>query len=363
MTGLLRRREMMAQSTDEIIIDARGGDANAVALMSVISAQGWSKNPDYMTKAEAEAVMDIGDAFKRIGDGTSGVSFKEFKYFTGLTEVPSSAFADSYRLVAIELPPQITKLRDKAFYYCSSLKEIVIPEGVESLGNGCFQLALNLSSISLPSTIHAIPGNTFYQCPKLATIDLTHIVSLEGLAFGHNTFTSFHIPIHITSIADGFLGPQSNLETLSVDTDHPTCTCIDNCIIKGSRLIAAANSAVIPEGISDLVTYSLHSRKFETKKLVIPSSVKVIRSYAIMQTDLKVIEFPETSITLYNGAVWDNHSLETIICHSVTPYSNMYSNTAVTSVYVPDESVDAYKEVWSSYSDKIKPISTMPQEG
>ena len=93
---------------DYPIIDARDGDANAMALMAVISQQThadgtpWVKDSLVMMKSEAEKVEDIGTVFQgRLSEaGNRKRDFSAFRYFTNpnFTEIPTSAFQSCYGL-------------------------------------------------------------------------------------------------------------------------------------------------------------------------------------------------------------------------------------------------------------------------
>ena len=67
-------------------------------------------------------------------------------------------------------------------------------------------------------------------------------------------------------------------------------------------------------------------------------------------------------------AVFENcPRLTSIIFNGNNPpeleYGLLESLSDITSIYVPDEAVDAYKEaVGTTYANLIKPISTMPTE-
>ncbi len=61
-------------------------DANAPLMIAMYNA-GLASNPDYMTKSEAEKVTTLNGI-----DFTNVISFDEFKYFTGVTEIPEACF-------------------------------------------------------------------------------------------------------------------------------------------------------------------------------------------------------------------------------------------------------------------------------
>ena len=56
-------------------------------VMAVCYAQGWAANENYMTEKEAIEVTDIGTSFRY---KSSITSFDEFKYFTKISNIPSS---------------------------------------------------------------------------------------------------------------------------------------------------------------------------------------------------------------------------------------------------------------------------------
>lgn len=80
--------------------------------------------------------------------------------------------------------------------------------------------------------------------------------------------------------------------------------------------------------------------------------------------NITLLDFPSTTTSLQGYSIQPYDASQKnyiIICRAVTPPSlgsNGYT-TKVTSVYVPDESVSAYKaaSVWSGLSSKIKPLS------
>ena len=80
---------------DYPIIDARDGDANAMALMAVISQQThadgtpWVKDSLVMMKSEAEKVEDIGNVFQ---NNKSIENFSALQYF-GITSLAIAAFS------------------------------------------------------------------------------------------------------------------------------------------------------------------------------------------------------------------------------------------------------------------------------
>ena len=352
------------------IIDARDGDANDMALMAVISQQThadgtpWVKDSLVMMKSEAEKVEDIGTVFKgKLSEaGNRNRDFSAFKYFTNpnFTKIPDSAFESCYGLKKIILPSQITSIGNRAFYYIT-LSDIEIPDSVATIGSSCFAICTSLLSIRLPKFLTLLPYGIFERCTNLQHLDISNITTIQGEALSNNKFTTFHIPKGVETLSRGFLGSQENLTSITIEEGTSKYIIENNCVIDKTTnvLLASTNDSSIPDWVTGLGNYAFNKRKFSSKKLVIPSSVEIIYNYCIANTDLEVIELPETSIQLQNAAIWSNNSLKTLICRCTTPHANIENNTNANleSIYVPDDSVEAYKTSWSIYADIIKPLT------
>ena len=107
------------------------------ALIDVARQQGWiSSTATQMTKAQAAAVTDIGTAFQYNKDLKN---FEEFQYFTGVTDLKSSAFASCSNLEKITLPNSIKTISSFGFQ-STKLTTINLPSSVTSLNDYCFCL-------------------------------------------------------------------------------------------------------------------------------------------------------------------------------------------------------------------------------
>ena len=62
----------------------------------------------------------------------------------------------------MNLPPDLTEIRDKTFYHCI-LDSIIIPNSVKRIGKSAFYYC-KLSTVKLPEGLESIEDSTFHTC-------------------------------------------------------------------------------------------------------------------------------------------------------------------------------------------------------
>lgn len=96
--------------------------------------------------------------------------------------------------------------------------------------------------------------------------------------------------------------------------------------------------------------------------VTIPNSVTSIDDYAFQNcSGLTSIVIPDSITRIGSNAFYNCKSLTSVTIQSTTPPtlgSSAFNNTNSCPIYVPAESVDAYKQAtnWSSYADRIQAI-------
>lgn len=106
----------------------RGGVSNIIEFadpaVEAICLANYDNNQDgYITKPEAASITNISDVFK---GNTEITSFKELKYFTGITSLGDTYFSGCTSLQYLTVPASVTYLGWKCFESCSALKELVL---------------------------------------------------------------------------------------------------------------------------------------------------------------------------------------------------------------------------------------------
>ena len=173
----------------------------------------------------------------------------------------------------------------------AKFSKLTIGNGVTKIGNYAFKSCSSLTSVTIPDSVTEIGDNAFYRCSSL---------------------TSITIPDSVTSIGEDAFYYCSSL-----------------------------TSVTIPEGVTSIGEKAFY-RCSSLTSITIPDSVTEIGRDAF---------FGCTSLT-------------SVYCKPTTPprgesyifsYNNNYYQPIGCKIYVPTESVDAYKaaEYWSEYATDI----------
>ena len=143
------------------------------------------------------------------------VTFKdsnEYAYndeYVGAIAIPDSVLYDGNYYY-------VSKIGDRAFYYCTGLTSVTIPNSVTQIGDLIFYNCYGLVSVTIPNHIYMIPFNTFYNCTSLQSITLPeNLIYLNSEAFyGCSSLTSITIPHNVRNISASAFEYCTNLTSV-----------------------------------------------------------------------------------------------------------------------------------------------------
>lgn len=210
---------------------------------------------------------------------------------SSVAEIGDEAFCFCWDIQSVVIPQSVKRIGNYAFYDCGALSDVSIEEGVESIGDAAFMNCGSMKSATIPNSVTTIGVSLFAACENLASIE---------------------IGTGLTRLEDSMFMWCSNLVGVT-----------------------------IPENITSIGTEAFMNCK-SLKSITLPSSIESVDGYAFYYCE----------------------NLESVYCKAVTPpvaNSKYYlwgafdGNAENRVIYVPAESVDAYKsaEGWSEYADAI----------
>lgn len=263
-----------------------------------------------------------------IGDNVISIGYSAFQ----ACSCQSVTFSENSQLISID---------NYAFYGCKSLTSITIPSGVTSIGGTAFQNCTSLTSITIPSSVTSIGNQAFNDTPWWNT---------------YSADTSHHYGniIYINDVA--YKATSSGITSCTFK--EGTVSISENAFSSCTSL----TSVTIPSGVTS-IGYGAFYRCIRLTSVTIPDSITSIGSYAFQNcTSLTSITIPSGVTSIKSEAFYNCTSLTSITVEATTPPtlgSSAFNKTNDCPIYVPAESVDAYKTAtnWSSYASRIKAIN------
>ena len=323
-------------------------------------------------------------------DGCSKLTSIEIP--SSVTSIGGVVFWYCSSLTSIEIPSSVTSIGDNPFVFCPSLTSIVvesgntvydsrdncnaiieiatniliagcqstvIPNTVTSIGNYAFESCTSLTSIEIPSGVTSIGAGAFSWCSSLTSIEFeenSQLTSIGENAFdGCSSLTSIEIPSGVTSIGVGAFSGCSSLTSIEIPSG---VTSIGNFAFDGCSKL---KSIEIPSSVTSIGVGAFSGCSSLTS-IEIPSGVTSIGNYAFDGcSKLTSIEIPSGVTFIGAGAFYGCSSLTSISCHAESvpeTGSNAFDDCPSDMViYVPEQSVDAYKAAspWNNYT--IMPLT------
>ena len=235
----------------------------------------------------------------------------------GVRIICDKAFYYCTALRSLVIPDSVTSIGNRAFCGCRSLTDIVIPDSVNSIGYCAFWNCRSLTDIVIPDGVTSIVDEVFSDCESLSSLVLPEsVTSIGESAFsGCESLSSLVIPDGVTSIWDMAFCGCSSLKYISIPK---SVICLNgNPFLKWDGELKCLSPYFIYE---DDVLFNKDKSKiiaFRDKKAtsyVIPDSVTRIGDGAFEGcTSLKSLVTPD-SVTSIGGSAFENcYSLSSLV--------------------------------------------------
>ena len=233
------------------------------------------------------------------------------------------------KFTKLTIGDSVTKIGNYTFKGCTSLTSVTIPDSVTSIGEYAFSGCSSLKSVTIGNGVTSTSGNTFYQCTSLKSVTIGNgVTSIGEYEFaGCSSLSSITIPDSVTSIENNAFYRCYSLKNITIPD---SVTSIGNETFAGCSM----KSITIPDSVTS-IGWAAFTGCSELTNITIGRGVTEIGLTVITKCD----------------------NLTTVYCKPTTPPSLSDSSLLELGrmIYVPMESVDAYKsaEIWCDYVDNI----------
>jgi len=187
----------------------------------------YGKNKITVTgECNTNQIIEIG---KALFENNSAEIILDLSGTTGLTEIPSRTFAESYSLVKIILPDSVTEIGEEVFVWCRYLKKVENLKNIKTISNYLFYACSSLQSITIPASVTSIERNAFARCESLKDITIEEpnacFIVENGAIYTADKTTliayptasgKIIIPASVNKIGSGSFAGCQNLKALDI---------------------------------------------------------------------------------------------------------------------------------------------------
>lgn len=280
--------------------------------------------------------VKIPDGIKTIPEETflDCKSLKSVTLPNSVDYIGTSAFEGCQSLLTIAIPGSVKHVGQEVFRNCQNLSTVDLSEGLEEISQLAFESCTNLRSISLPNSLKFIYYGAFKGCKSLTSIDIPNLV--EGIAM--YTFQD------CSSLKDVVIG--NNVKEIA-ESSFSGCISLENVTFGNSLEYIGWGAFAHCENLKEIVmgdnvktighfafAYCYNLESITVGNSLSKMGIQIIfdcwiKTFTIYATEPPMIE-PDTFDNLnWNGRYIMHHP----------------------DFYVPKESIDSYREKWTSMMD------------
>ena len=344
-------------------IDINIGEPVQVNASTGVVEGGNKNNTKYSNAKYTIDTTNRTASVSKSSDNVSGDVVIVDKVYVGgqeytVTEIADRAFYENAEITSITIPNTVTRIGDYAFDSCSGLSgELVIPNSVTTIGEVAFRYCSGLTSLTIGNSVTTIGGGAFEDCSGLSgeLVIPNSVTTIGSCAFRYcSSLTSVEIGNSVTTIESyafycsgltGELKIPNSVRTIG-EGAFESCYGLTSVEIGNSVATIGANAFYSCSGLTSVE---------------IGNSVTIIGNGAFGGcSGLTSVEIGNSVTSIGDYAFSYCSCLASITITATTPPSldeYVFNNSTECPIYVPANSVDAYKTAWSDYASRIQAIA------
>ncbi len=264
-------------------------------------------------------LLDLGNSFNAAD--IESHTYGRIRFYNPVKEIPEETFGDCSVLFSISMPHGVESIGNGAFSGCDALTQVTMPNSVTSIGYGAFDGCSALTDVYYIGELAEWCGIRFDG------FTANPLYYAHNLYIGNTLVTELVIPEGVTEIKDHAFSFYDALTQVTI----------------GSSVTSIGNQAFY--GCSALT------------QVDIPGSVESIGNSAFAYCSaLTQVNIPGSVESIGNSTFGHCTQLETVFCKSENPPTlgrSAFDDTNLKTIYVPRNSVQAYKNEWYDYKDEI----------
>ncbi|MBO5696910.1 MAG: leucine-rich repeat domain-containing protein, partial [Alistipes sp.] len=257
------------------------------------------------------------------------------------------AFRNCTSLTSVTIGKGVTSIGKNAFYGCTGelIVNCNIPSATDTNG-GAFYGA-DFTKVTIGNSVTEIGSYAFEDCTSLTSVDITDLVAWCKIKFGNYLSNPLCYAYNLYlngALVEDLVIPDS----VTAIGERTFCQC------------TSLTSVTIPDSVTTIEDSAFIDCTSLTNVTIGMGVTSIGWSAFRGCNSLTSITIPDGVTTIEYWAFAFCSNLKNIYCKPVVPplgSNSMFQNNASDrNIYVPIESVEAYKsaEYWSEYSDMIK---------